>query len=91
MVGQTPVPDWLKTDEILSHFGAKRGLARDKYREYVREATDAPTIWENEGAEHFGDGRICRSANGSCDRQKHNQRDPQGATVSRTTDFETAL
>jgi len=47
MVGQTPVPDWLKTDEILSHFGAKRGLAQDKYREYVGEATDAPTIWED--------------------------------------------
>ena len=47
MVGQTPVPDWLKTDEILSHFGAKRGLAQEKYRKYVREATDVPTIWED--------------------------------------------
>jgi REP-associated tyrosine transposase len=47
MVGQTPIPEWLKTDEILSHFGAKRGLAQEKYRQYVREATAAPTTWEN--------------------------------------------
>ena len=47
MVGQTPVPDWLKTDEILSHFGAKRGLAQEKYRKYVREGIGAPPIWED--------------------------------------------
>jgi REP element-mobilizing transposase RayT len=47
MIGQTPVPDWLKTDEILSHFGTKRRLAQEKYRKYVREATDVLTIWED--------------------------------------------
>jgi len=46
-LGQAPVPEWLKTDEILSHLGSKRSLAQEKYRQYVREAIGAPTIWED--------------------------------------------
>ena len=46
-LGQTRVADWLKTDEILSHFGAKRSLAQEKYRKYVREGIGAPPIWED--------------------------------------------
>ncbi|HEX7233158.1 MAG TPA: transposase [Candidatus Binatia bacterium] len=45
-LGQAVVPDWLKTGEVLSHFGARRSLAQEKYRDYVREAIGAPTIWE---------------------------------------------
>ena len=58
-LGQAPVPDWLRTDEILSHFGSKPSFAQEKYQEYVREGIGAPTIWEDlKGAEHFGDQRI---------------------------------
>ena len=45
-IGQAPIPDCLKTDEILSQFGVRRSLAREKYREYVRETIGAPAIWE---------------------------------------------
>lgn len=33
--GQATAPNWLRTDFILGHFGAKESLARKKYREYV--------------------------------------------------------
>lgn len=46
-LGQATVPDWLTIDEILSHFGARRSLAQEKYREYVAQAIGAPTIWED--------------------------------------------
>ena len=32
--GQTPPPRCLTVDEVLSHFGQRRGLAQEKYREY---------------------------------------------------------
>jgi hypothetical protein len=47
MIGQAPIPDCLKTDEVLSQFGVRRSLARDKYREYVTEAIGATPIWED--------------------------------------------
>ena len=45
--GLAAVPRCLKVEEILGHFGQRRGPAQDKYREYVGEGIDGATIWEN--------------------------------------------
>ncbi len=45
--GLAAVPRWLTVEEILSHFGQRRGPAQEKYREYVREGIGNATIWEN--------------------------------------------
>ena len=42
-----PVIRCLKVDELLSHFGQRRGPAQEKYREYVGEGIAETTIWEN--------------------------------------------
>jgi REP element-mobilizing transposase RayT len=45
--GLAPVPRCLTVEEILSHFGQRRGPAQEKYREYVREGIGKATIWED--------------------------------------------
>jgi len=45
--GLAAVPRCLTVEEILSHFGQRRGPAQAKYREYVREGLGNATIWEN--------------------------------------------
>jgi len=45
--GLAAVPRCLKVEEILSHFGQRRGPAQEKYREYVGERIAGATIWEN--------------------------------------------
>ena len=45
--GLAAVPRCLKVEEILSHFGQRRGPAQEKYREYVREGIGSATIWES--------------------------------------------
>jgi REP element-mobilizing transposase RayT len=45
--GLAAVPRCLKVEEILSHFGQRRGPAQEKYREYVGEGIAGATIWEN--------------------------------------------
>ena len=45
--GLAAVPRCLKVEEILSHFGQRRGPAQKKYREYVGEGIAGATIWEN--------------------------------------------
>ncbi|HJX09324.1 MAG TPA: transposase, partial [Candidatus Binatia bacterium] len=45
--GLAAVPRCLTVEEILSHFGQRRGPAQEKYREYVREGIGNATIWEN--------------------------------------------
>jgi putative transposase len=45
--GLAAVPRCLKVEEILSHFGQRRGPAQQKYREYVGEGIAGATIWEN--------------------------------------------
>jgi putative transposase len=43
----TLTPRCLKVDEVLSHFGQRRGTAQEKYRGYVREGLgDGATIWD---------------------------------------------
>lgn len=44
--GLTAVPRFLTVDEILSHFGQRRGPAREKYRQFVKDGIGAATIWE---------------------------------------------
>ena len=45
--GLAPIPRCLTVDEILSHFGQRRGPAQQKYRSYVAEGVSGATIWEN--------------------------------------------
>jgi putative transposase len=45
--GLTTVPRYLTVDEILAHFGQRRGPAQEKYRTYVKEGITGATIWEN--------------------------------------------
>lgn len=45
--GQASIPRCLTVDEVLSHFGQRRGPAQQKYREYVSEGIGTTTIWEN--------------------------------------------
>ncbi len=45
--GQASKLSWLTVDEILGHFGQRRGPAQEKYRKYVSEGIGAKTIWEN--------------------------------------------
>jgi len=45
--GLAAVPRCLTVEEILSHFGQRRGPAQEKYREYVGEGIAGGTIWEN--------------------------------------------
>lgn len=45
MVGETPVPEWLSTDNLLSQFGKRRTNARRKYRQFVDEGVDQESIW----------------------------------------------
>jgi putative transposase len=45
--GLAAVPRCLTVEEILSHFGQRRGPAQAKYREYVREGIGNATIWED--------------------------------------------
>jgi len=45
--GQSPIPRCLTVDEILSHFGRRRGHAQEKYREHVKEGIDGAAIWES--------------------------------------------
>jgi putative transposase len=46
-IGKVPVPVWLETDWLLSHFGRQRKHARERYIEFVREGIGLPSIWEN--------------------------------------------
>ena len=45
--GQASIHPCLAIEEVLSHFGARRNTAQEKYREYVSEGIGQPTIWEN--------------------------------------------
>jgi len=45
--GVGPVVACLTVDELLSHFGTRRGPAQEKYRQYVGEGIAGTTIWEN--------------------------------------------
>jgi REP element-mobilizing transposase RayT len=37
----------LTVDEILSHFGQRKSIARERYCEIVKAGIDTPSIWEN--------------------------------------------
>jgi REP-associated tyrosine transposase len=45
--GQSAIPSCLTVEEVLSHFGPRRGAAQEKYREYVSEGIGRATIWED--------------------------------------------
>jgi hypothetical protein len=45
--GLTAVPKCLTVDEIWGHFGQRRGVAQEKYREYVRDGIGGHAIWDD--------------------------------------------
>ena len=45
--GLAALPGRLTVEELLSHFGRRRGPSQEKYREYVRAGSGGTTIWEN--------------------------------------------
>ncbi|MEK9942830.1 MAG: transposase [Gammaproteobacteria bacterium] len=45
MVGKSAPLSWLATDWVLSHFSGRRGQARAKYVDFVREGVGLPSIW----------------------------------------------
>ena len=45
--GRSAVPDDLTVDDVLGQFGARRGAAQQKYREFVSEGIGRPSIWEH--------------------------------------------
>ena len=45
--GQATASRCLTVEEILIHFGQKRGPAQEKYRQYVAQGISGATIWEN--------------------------------------------
>lgn len=45
--GQTPSPNWLQCDFILSLFSARRSLAVTKYIAFVHAGKGLPSLWDN--------------------------------------------
>ncbi|BBL34147.1 hypothetical protein Nstercoris_00376 [Nitrosomonas stercoris] len=57
MVGDTPKPEWLTTDWILSLFDKRKKIAQEQYRQFVLEGVQhQPEIWSNlKGQIYLGD------------------------------------
>lgn len=57
MVGDTPKPEWLTTDWILSLFDKRKKIAQEQYRRFVLEGVQhQPEIWSNlKGQIYLGD------------------------------------
>ena len=51
--GMVQAHDCLTVDEILSHFGSRKALARQKYREFVQAGIDAPSLWDDLKAQNL--------------------------------------
>jgi REP element-mobilizing transposase RayT len=47
MVGPVRAPDWLLTDVLLTHFGTRRGEARERYRQFVAAGQGGESIWKH--------------------------------------------
>ena len=45
MIGKAPLPKWLSSDGLLSHFGKVRSKARQRYRKFVLEGLEQD-IWK---------------------------------------------
>ena len=62
MVGRAPVPAWLETDWLLSHFGGSRSRAQAGYADFVRRGTGESSIWEGLRHQVFlgGEGFVAR-------------------------------
>ena len=45
--GTAPIHPCLAVDEILSHFGQRQPIAREKYREFVQAGIGNPSIWDD--------------------------------------------
>ena len=55
MTGAEPAPDWLVTEWILGQFSTRRGIAIEKYVDFVRAGVGLPSIWESlEGQIYLG-------------------------------------
>lgn len=47
MTGCEYVPDWLTTEDLLSHFGNSRGEAVEHYANFVAAGIGKPSVWRN--------------------------------------------
>jgi hypothetical protein len=84
--GLAAVPRCLKVEEILSHFGQRRGPDQEKYREYVGEGIAGATIWENLAAQSLsGIRRIRRRTARACYGQGDGAGDTEGAKTYRAS------
>lgn len=52
----------LTVNEILTHFGRRKAIAQEKYREFVQAGIDSPSLWDDVkaqsllGVEGFAEG-----------------------------------
>lgn len=44
--GQVSSPDWLNTEWIIAHFSRRKAEAIDRYRQFIAEGKNQPSIWE---------------------------------------------
>jgi hypothetical protein len=44
--GLVDAPDWLDTEWIIAHFSNRKVTAIDRYRQFVAEGKNQPSIWE---------------------------------------------
>jgi putative transposase len=47
MIGESPAPAWLATDELLAEFGKQRAITRRKYQEFIADGMGAESIWKD--------------------------------------------
>jgi len=44
--GQTDSPSWLDSQWIIAHFAKRRATAIDRYKQFIAEGKNQPSIWE---------------------------------------------
>jgi putative transposase len=65
MIGKSPAPAWLSTDELLAEFGKQRAIARRKYQEFIADGMGAESIWKDlQGQIYLGDDNFVEQMRG---------------------------
>jgi REP element-mobilizing transposase RayT len=56
MIGKSPAPAWLSTDDLLAQFGKRRAQAGRKYQQFIEDGMSAESIWKDlKGQIYLGD------------------------------------
>jgi len=67
-VGAKNPPEWLKVDRLLAHFGQKPGIARRRYKEFVKDGIGRQSLWSDlKGQIYLGDERFIERMQGRLD------------------------